>query len=89
MEFDKKELYKNLFEKAAAYFDSCVTHHIFIEGNKRTTLVIATRFLFLNGNEFCADNNEAERFVLKSVTKKYPLKVIAALLKKIKKNQEN
>ena len=89
MQFGVKELYQTVFDKAAAYFESCAYHHVFTDGNKRTAIAIAARFLFLNGWELSASNTAAEKFVLAAVGKKYPLKKIAEWLrthsKKIRK----
>lgn len=82
MQFGGKELYPSLFDKAAAYFESCALHHVFIDGNKRTAIALAARFLFLNGYELIVSNKKMETFVLDVVTKKYPLAEISVWLKK-------
>ncbi len=81
MGFGGKELYKGVFRKAAAYFESCAYQHVFLDGNKRTAIAIAARFLFLNGWEFRASNQETERFVLEAVEKKFKGEIVAAWLK--------
>jgi death-on-curing protein len=80
--FDGKELYKGVFEKAAAYFESFARHHIFTDGNKRTALVASARFLFLNGYELVASDRAAEEFTLKVAVKKLGVKAVAAWLKR-------
>jgi death on curing protein len=43
--FDEKELYPDLFSKAAALMDSLVRNHPFVDGNKRTAITAAALFL--------------------------------------------
>lgn len=87
--FGGKEFYGTVFEKAAAYFESIAFFHPFVDGNKRTAITTAARFLFLNGYSLEVSNVVLEKFVLDAVTKKYELAVIADWLekhsKKIKK----
>ena len=47
--FAGEDLYTNIFLKAAALVHSLVLNHSFIDGNKRTAIVSAARFLFING----------------------------------------
>ena len=82
MVFGGQELYPGIFEKAAAYFESCAFHHAFIDGNKRTAIALSARFLYLNGYELFTTNRGLEKFVLNAVTKKYTLQAIADWLKK-------
>lgn len=82
MQFGGTDLYEGIFRKAAAYFESCAYHHIFTDGNKRTAIAIATRFLFLNGHELNAENKSIESFVLQAVERKFELGKIADWFKK-------
>ncbi len=82
MTFDGKELYKGVFEKAAAYFESFAKYHVFVDGNKRTAVAVSARFLFLNSLELTATNKEVEKFTLKIVTKKLDVKAITGWLEK-------
>ena len=77
MQFGGCDLYPTPFVKAAAYFESAAFHHVFVEGNKRTAIAIAVRFLFLNGFELAASNEILEDFVLDAVIKKYEAKKIS------------
>jgi death-on-curing protein len=43
---------------AAAYAFGIVRNHLFVDGNKRTSLVVAETFLELNGFELVADDAE-------------------------------
>ncbi len=89
MQFGGKDLYQTVFDKTAAYFESCAYHHVFTDGNKRTAIAIAARFLFTNGCAFNATNNEIEKFVVDAVEKKYAHEEIVEWLrahfKKIRK----
>ena len=45
-----ESLYKDIFEKAVALFESLAKNHCFHNANKRTSFVCMTYFLFLNGH---------------------------------------
>lgn len=49
----------DLFDTAAAYAGGLVRNHPFVDGNKRTALVVAIAFLDLNGRELNAAEAEA------------------------------
>ena len=80
MQFGGRELYPTLFDKAAAYFESAAMDHPFIDGNKRTAVAIAARFLFLNGCELHTSSRVLEQFVLRAVVKKYSIHEVAKWL---------
>ena len=82
MQFGGQELYVNIFDKAATYFDSCAHHHVFIDGNKRTAISIAIRFLYLNGYGVSIKKGDMWNFVVKAVKNKYSISKIADWLKK-------
>jgi death on curing protein len=84
-QFDGKELYPSLFEKAAVYFEISAYHHPFIDGNKRTAITLAARFLFINGFKLVASNSELEKFVLDAVGQKYNIARLAEWFKKYSK----
>lgn len=69
--FVGKDLYRTIFDKAAAYFESITFDHPFVGGNKRTGLAVAARFLFLNGHVLVASNKALEKFAVNAVVKKY------------------
>ena len=77
-----KEAYQGIFLKAAVYLESIATYHVFLDGNKRTAIAIAARFLYMNGYTLTASNKEVERFVLKVAVKKHSLAKIAQWFKK-------
>jgi len=47
--FDGKELYPDVFLKAAALLDSLINNHPFVDGNRRTGITAAALFLQANG----------------------------------------
>ncbi|HEM61452.1 MAG TPA: type II toxin-antitoxin system death-on-curing family toxin [Chloroflexi bacterium] len=63
--FEGKELYPDLFSKAAALMHSLIKNHPFIDGNKRTGTAAAVLLLRANGWSFEASNAELEEFALK------------------------
>ena len=80
--FDGKELYTGIFLKTAAYLQSLVQYHVFLDGNKRTAIGATARFLFLNGYELKATNKEVESFVLRAAVRKLELSIISSWLEK-------
>jgi len=42
--FDGNDLYEDIFDKAAALFESLCKNHPFLDGNKRTAFVSAVTF---------------------------------------------
>jgi death on curing protein len=71
--FDKKELYPNLFTKAAALMDSLINNHPFLDGNKRTGATAAGLFLQVNGRKLNASQTALENCTLRVATKKMRL----------------
>ncbi len=65
--FDKKDLYQDIFAKAACYFYFINKLHPFNNANKRTSIVATGVFLLSNGYEFTADETVMYEFA-KSVT---------------------
>ncbi len=82
MRFGRKELYRGVFAKAACYFESIVRNHVFLDGNKRTAVVAAARFLAMNGYELVAANRGVVLFTLRAATGRVELQAIAAWLKR-------
>lgn len=81
MRFGGKALYKGIFEKAAAYFESLDKNHAFLDGNKRTAVLSTARFLYVNGYEITATNKALETFTIRVITKRFKVPHIAAWLK--------
>ena len=80
--FDKKELYPDLFLKAAALLDSLVNNHPFIDGNKRTGIAAAALFLQANGRRLTASTSELEEFTTEAVTSHPDLIILADWLRR-------
>jgi death on curing protein len=75
--FDEKELYSDLFLKAAALMDSLVRNHPFVDSNKRTAITAAALFLRINGYRLVVEKNEMVRFTLACAQSQFPLDLIA------------
>ena len=56
--FSGRDLYPSLAEKAAALAFFLVKNHPFLDGNKRTSLVVAELFLELNGHALTASDED-------------------------------
>ena len=82
MSFGGQALYPTVFDKAAAYLESSVKHHPFADGNKRTGVAIAARFLYLNSYRLKTTNKVLEKFAIAVAEKKFDQQQIAARLKK-------
>jgi death-on-curing protein len=65
--FGGKELYPDLFLKAAALLDSLINNHPFVDGNKRTGITAAVLFLRANGRLLTASSAELEEFTMQTV----------------------
>lgn len=76
-----EEQFPTIHEKAAVYLDSFARHQIFVDGNKRTAFVSASRFLFLNGFSTAATSKEVEQFVMQVANKKVSFSEISDWLK--------
>ena len=59
-----KYVHIDIYEIAAAYLFHLVENHPFIDGNKRTGVVVASVFLTLNGHDFNPPNNDLVETVL-------------------------
>jgi death-on-curing protein len=52
------ELFPTPFDKAAALMESVIRRHPFVDGNKRTGLLVGAALLYLAGYEFKAPRDE-------------------------------
>jgi len=77
-----KELYPNIFTKAAALLDSLVRNHPFVDGNKRTAIASASLYLRMNGYHLRVGNDEMARFTLACAQSQHSLNGIADWFKK-------
>lgn len=80
--FGGQEIYGDVFAKAAAYLEALAKYHVFMDGNKRTALAAAARFLFVNGYELIITNKEAENFMLRVVAENLNQAEIALWLRR-------
>lgn len=78
--FDK-ELYEDVFHKAAVYLEGLTQYHVFSDGNKRTGIAATARFLFQNGFTLEVTNKDLETFVLKVAVKRLDIERIASWLR--------
>lgn len=84
--FDRKDLYKDVYRKAACYFYFINKLHPFANGNKRISIVSTGVFLLYNGHEFTATQDMMYDFA-KSITLSHKkqddeLKEVTAFIKK-------
>lgn len=80
--FDRKELYPDLFSKAAALMDSLINNHPFLDGNKRTGVTTAGLFLRINGYKLTASSQELEECALRVAVQGMKLAELARWIKK-------
>ncbi|MEJ2683000.1 MAG: type II toxin-antitoxin system death-on-curing family toxin [Candidatus Sulfobium sp.] len=66
--FAGKNLYPDIFHKAAALMESLARNHPFVDGNKRTAITSAGIFLALDSRNLTAGQKELERFTLSVAT---------------------
>jgi death-on-curing protein len=79
---DGQEVYSTIWEKAACYMESLAKYHVFVDGNKRTSVAVTVRFLRLNGYQLVATNKSLEQFVIGIIVKKRSVPAIAVWLEK-------
>jgi len=80
--FGGKELYPDLFVKAAALMFSLVNNHPFVDGNKCTGVTATGLFLRLNGRKLIAPSEALEDFTLRVATKEIELSDLAIWLRR-------
>lgn len=64
--FDGKDLYPDAVDKAAALFESIISNHPFIDGNKRTAYVLMRLLLKENNLDIHTDQQQKYIFVIKA-----------------------
>ncbi len=55
--------YKDVFAKAAALLYAVISFHPFVDGNKRTALLVTSLFLALNGYQFRYPSDTVEKTI--------------------------
>lgn len=76
-----EDTYTNIFEKAAALFESLAKNHSFHNANKRTALASLIMFLKLNKYEWTMGINEEQDFTVDIVNHKYSFEEIVSIIK--------
>ena len=80
--FEGKELYQDIFHKAAALIESLIKNHPFVDGNKRTAIASAGIFLQVNGFTLETSQEELVRFTLDMATGRTSFEVAVKWFKK-------
>lgn len=83
--FDGKDLYPDIFYKSAAFLQSLLKNHPFVDGNKRTALTSAGLFLRVNGYMLKNMHKEEVEFAIRVDNEHLSLSQIVAWLKKYTK----
>ena len=76
------DLYSSIIEKAAAFIDSLVINHPFVDGNKRTGAVAMVAFIQEEGYLFIAESEDFYNFVISVSTGEKSFHDIVKLLRK-------
>ena len=79
--FEGKDLYPDLFHKAAALMDSLVNNHPFLDGNKRTGASAAGLMLRINGWRLTAAADRLEAIALRTAIEGIPIDELAQWLR--------
>ncbi len=72
--FDGRDLYPDVWHKAAALMQSLISNHPFIDGNKRTSIASTSLFLRRNGFRVHSPQKEIETVTLEMALKKMSIK---------------
>jgi death-on-curing protein len=83
--FHGKEVYKNIFDKASALFESLIMNHAFVDGNKRITWISVVVFFRLNSYRLVEDHVQArtEEVILCFVCKKIDRAELTSYLRSV------
>ena len=76
-----EDIYKDVFDRAAALLDSIANNHGFRDGNKRTAMAAATYYLYTNDISVSYTNIEYETFMLDVVNNKPSIEQISDWLR--------
>lgn len=80
--FGGKDLYPDIFSKAASLGHSLICNHPFVDGNKRTGYMSMRIFLNINGYDIIASEDDKYKFVIEIAEKERNEKSMAEWLKK-------
>lgn len=76
-----ESLYKDIFEKAIALFESVAKNHCFYNGNKRTAFACMTYFLFINGHVCVINEQKAADLTVDFVIGKLSFEEVVKVVK--------
>ena len=76
--YDNRDLYPDIYTKAAALMVSLIRNHPFLDGKERTGIAAAAMFLRMNSYQLDATNTELEEFTLGVAQSKHRIEDIAA-----------
>lgn len=77
-----EELYPSIIDKAAAVIRGIIADHPFVDGDKRTAMIVGLTLLEINGIRFAAKPGEIENFAVKVATDKLDVPAIVVWLHK-------
>ena len=77
-----KELYPTTFQKAAALMKGIIADHAFVDGNKRTGVMLAIIFLERNGITTTIDDTSLEDFAVQVAVEHPSVEEIAVWLER-------
>ncbi len=72
-----EELYPKITDKAAAIIRGIIADHPFVDGNKRSAMLVGLTLLEINGIHFSAKKEEIEDFAVKVATEHLDVPQIA------------
>ena len=72
-----KDAYHTVFLKAAVYCRNIIFGHPFVDGNKRTAVLVSSVFLERNGYELAVPEGSVEEFALRVISGRLALEEIA------------
>jgi death-on-curing protein len=78
--FDGKELHPTMIEKSTSLFESIITNHPFVDGNKRTGYVLMRLILLKNGLDINASQDQKYEFVMRVASGQTKLESIISWL---------
>lgn len=77
-----EELYPGATDKAAALIRTIIADHPFVDGNKRTAMLVGITFLEVNELNFFARSGEIEDFAVNIAIQHLDIPIISAWLNK-------
>ena len=75
--YDTRDLYSDIYTKAAALMDSLIHNDPFLDGKERTGIAAAAIFLRMNGYQLSGTNTDLEEFALEVAQSKHHIEDMA------------